>query len=912
MPADSAQTDPPAGLGAVIEAELDYVYRHAPSPRQAQRVAAFEALRARAARVAANDREPAVEGAADESAAGAAAPGEIDPAHWRDAVLSDPALRLTGLAFSGGGIRSASFNLGVIQSLARAGLLTKFDYMSGVSGGGYILGWLLAWAYRVRGGLPAVQATLADGGAVREPSPIRHLRRYVTYLAPQSGLMSTDLWGLLAAYLRNLSVTITFALPLLLIPILLVHLLFAGLRFTVDGHAVWWQHLGFLAILLPAAVEVLAMRMFARDLTPSPAVDSARASRYLLSVHLAIGAPLAALYLLVPRPALDWPDALKFLAALVAFGAVNWIGERLKAERVESAGIPADRRRVFRLAASALFSSIVFVALTGAAHAWLAVAPGSSARAVAWSLPFVALVWSLIVAVPEFVHQFTVSKTMTDADREWTARFSGALLLGSLLWMAAVGGVLVLPAWLLAVDDPLAKAVALGAVGLAVVVAGWRGKTNLVLGMVAAGFAAAICVRVFVYVDPLERIEALGSAVVTAGASVVVLAVIVVAFDRLVNINRFSLHAIYRNRLSRAFLGASRIERPECADCPPEERPQFRPRDPGLFQDYDADDNPRLRWLKVRDDGPPGSGWIPPALFNASLNSTWMITEAGRHETAFPFTFSQFFCGSPETGYCRARDYSSDEGGVSLATAMATSGAALSSRSGRLDNRVLAFIKTVFNLRLGWWLGNPRDPVARTAAAPRYSMIAFCSELFGTSLRTRDWINLSDGGHFENLAVFELLQRGCARIVCVDASADPARNCPDLATLVRLARAELNIDIVREGPWRIGMPSLGEQGRHCALFRVDYPNGRRGELLYVKSALYEGGSVAPVDAVSYHREHPAFPHESTVDQFFSAAQFESYRRLGEETMRALVGAAPGEREIDELFAGAAMHLDLSP
>ncbi|MEZ5728222.1 MAG: hypothetical protein R3E48_09635 [Burkholderiaceae bacterium] len=245
---------------------------------------------------------------------------------------------------------------------------------------------------------------------------------------------------------------------------------------------------------------------------------------------------------------------------------------------------------------------------------------------------------------------------------------------------------------------------------------------------------------------------------------------------------------------------------------------------------------------------------------------------------------------------------------MSLATAMATSGAALSSRSGRLDNRLLAFVKTIFNLRLGWWLGNPRDPESRAAAAPKFSMIAFCSELFGTSLRTRDWINLSDGGHFENLAVFELLQRGCSQIVCIDAGADPARDFSDLANLVRTARAELNVDIVLDSPWRIGPPSLGPDGRHCAVFRIDYPNGRHGRLLYIKTAIYDGGAIAPVDAVSYYREHPAFPHESTVDQFFTAAQFESYRRLGEETVRALSGQAAPLASIDEFFAGAERHL----
>lgn len=91
--------------------------------------------------------------------------------------------------------------------------------------------------------------------------------------------------------------------------------------------------------------------------------------------------------------------------------------------------------------------------------------------------------------------------------------------------------------------------------------------------------------------------------------------------------------------------------------------------------------DPRLRWLKQREDSPDETGWLPVALFNASLNTTWTITQAGRRAKSYPFTFSQFHCGSPETGYCRSEAYASTSGGISLATAMATSGAALSSRS---------------------------------------------------------------------------------------------------------------------------------------------------------------------------------------------------------------------------------------
>jgi uncharacterized membrane protein YgdD (TMEM256/DUF423 family) len=134
---------------------------------------------------------------------------------------------LVGLAFSGGGIRSATFNLGVLQGLAGLRLLKYADYLSTVSGGGYIGGWFVAWLRRAPGGLEDVAPQLrperidqdppAKGdrprGAASEPGPIFHLRRFSNYLSPRLGLLSADVWVLWATYLRNLLVCQLVLLP---------------------------------------------------------------------------------------------------------------------------------------------------------------------------------------------------------------------------------------------------------------------------------------------------------------------------------------------------------------------------------------------------------------------------------------------------------------------------------------------------------------------------------------------------------------------------------------------------------------------------------------------------------------------------------------------------------------------------
>ncbi|UCD24958.1 MAG: patatin-like phospholipase family protein, partial [Gemmatimonadota bacterium] len=139
--------------------------------------------------------------------------------------------QLVGLAFSGGGIRSATFNLGVLQELARLKLLKRFDYLSTVSGGGYVGTWLTAWIKRAANGLDDVTEGLSTErqGGSGEPREIRFLRRFSNYLTPRKGVTGADTWTAIAVYVRNLVlnllILVTALLALLLIPRIL-YLLF--------------------------------------------------------------------------------------------------------------------------------------------------------------------------------------------------------------------------------------------------------------------------------------------------------------------------------------------------------------------------------------------------------------------------------------------------------------------------------------------------------------------------------------------------------------------------------------------------------------------------------------------------------------------------------------------------------------
>jgi hypothetical protein len=178
--------------------------------------------------------------------------------------------------------------------------------------------------------------------------------------------------------------------------------------------------------------------------------------------------------------------------------------------------------------------------------------------------------------------------------------------------------------------------------------------------------------------------------------------------------------------------------------------------------------------------------------------------------------------------------------------------------------------------------------------------------MLGFRAKFDEWIHLSDGGHFENLGVYELLRRGCRRIVVIDASCDPDRTFSDLANAIRRARIDLGIQVHRHGSWEIfgpdgaprkefqtkvemsdcgpvGQPSAG-QARSWSWFEINYGQDLpRGRLLYVKPSVYEDQDL-PVEVRNYWRESPGFPHESTADQFFAERQMEAYRSLGELCM----------------------------
>jgi hypothetical protein len=240
----------------------------------------------------------------------------------------------------------------------------------------------------------------------------------------------------------------------------------------------------------------------------------------------------------------------------------------------------------------------------------------------------------------------------------------------------------------------------------------------------------------------------------------------------------------------------------------------------------------------------------------------------------------------------------------------------------------LAFLMTVFNVRLGEWLANPRygnrqavaatrDQTAKAArmhpqtspavavrsgpeGAPRSSLLYLLFELFGTTTDVSRFVYLSDGAHFENLAIYELVRRECEFIIASDAGEDAGYVFADLSNAIRKCRTDLGAEITLHLAPITAHPENGRASCHAVRGDILYRSGKSGQLLYFKSCLT---GKEPNDVADYRRLHPEFPQQSTADQWFDESQFESYRELGFLAAKETFGLAKCDApSIEEVFA----------
>ncbi len=803
--------------------------------------------------------------------------------------------QMVGLAFSGGGIRSATFNLGALQALANLKLLGKFDYLSTVSGGGYIGSWLAAWARRLADA-PSPSSTeeqlcesltgkankpmQAATEGYHERREIAFLREFSNYLTPRKGLFSADTWTLAAMYVRNLILNLLVLVLALSAGMMLPHavkLIFADqpnaavsftlplYAFILAGIAAGWTVADLSGRFAPRATKKSTLQQLG-TLTKIVVVLPVLASIFLLAVWFRNQTELFG-------SGLIWTGLGAFLFA--AFWFISFlVAPSRKNRQVTPAGGDSETR-----AAVVVVASIPAGALAGALFWYVSLEIRGWPRDLAVVLGPPLLLFTLI-AISAF-HQGLVSRGFGKGAAEWWSRLGGLLARSALGWAAVFG---------LSIYGPLLID-KLGQLGGLILTSGWAATslTGVLFGR--KGGAGGAVKKLLLSVTPVVFIVGLllllscsnrwvmdtliGDAAGGGGPGwtpelllPLLMLLVALILSWRIGINEFSMHALYRNRLTRCYLGATNVNRAANA-----------------FTGF-ADDDLDVADLKA------GEGFVRPyPIFNTTLNLAGGKRLGWQTRKASGFVFTPMYSGfelvspdgndsdlAPEPAYRPTDKYAN---GPTVGSVMAISGAAASPNMGHYTSAPLAFLMTVFNVRLGQWLGNPLLGKWRRAE-PSVGLFYLYHELFGRADDKKRFVYLSDGGHFENLGIYELVRRRCRFIVAFDAEQDRERQFTGLGNAIEKCRTDfgvhINIDVDQ-------IRATSEQGlspRHCAVGEIRYdkadgPSAPIGKLIYIKATLTGDEQT---DVLKYRAKHAEFPHESTGDQWFDESQFESYRALG--------------------------------
>ncbi len=971
------------------------------------------------------------------------------------------------LCLSGGGIRSAAFCMGALRALALSKMLPQFHYLSTVSGGGYIGGWLQHLIILKNYSVEDAAEVLASSQALPE---VKNLRDFTNFLAPTPGLLSADALSGGVLYMRNLIVNWMMFLPALvalsLVPGLYRDILCAiaadGQTPPRSGEPVLVAALLFVIGLGALAWSVFHACLFVpshshdidadtrKPIQNDPGAEQAATKKSrpkelgsgTTQINRNVVLPALLWALLVPLCFAAWsppPEAIRLPvdeevgyhlhrgAGLLGLTDPQWllvVGPAIAAAVVMfvtyliawwrvvdhfSASTTARQRDLHRSVFRRnwpiwLAGCVISGAMIGAV-----LAAGLQARAEEIAAFGPLLILTAHVLQTTFYVALRRDPPRADLDREWLARLNAQHLFHGALFAAWAACSLILPQWLLTQSGgvPTVPAIVGVATGPAAALMARRAASLL---KKRDGLAASLGVRLFdvatlfaalVFAASLtavfsrsaeslilsfcdiiwgegDKTSWLACFAMTAAATLILGGLSYLLGYR-ININRFSMHSVYRNRLVRAFLGSARS-------------PDLR--QPDTFTRFDAKDNPRLSEFAPRRfaDQEQLQSLFP--VIGVTLNLVGGSRTAWSERKSAPFTITPLRCGAaelnhtqiaaaldsleqgkrmtfgarpvkggwterqPSGAYARTETYAGEErtlgvvdesrAGITLGTAMALSGAAVSSSMGSRSSSAYAFLLTLFDLRLGMWLPNParvqlppaalepshgllsrvarrsesdwQAPAAEQARAsagdaaldqlrphlnspkPLNTLKSLFQEMFSKVDDQGEALYLSDGGHFDNLGLYEMLRRRCKCILVIDVGSDPDYSFTDLGAAIRRANIDLDACVEFDPVPCPGQSKLARCGLYATIRYPARPNldleETSGELLIIKPWLPDD---TPAEVRVYHAGNPSFPHDSTANQFFTESQFESYRRLGEHVTAGVLGHAT---DVEKLFASA--------
>lgn len=893
---------------------------------------------------------------------------------------------LFGLALSGGGIRSATFALGLLQGMADRNVLPYIDIISSVSGGGYLASWLVSWTKR-RGSIQSVQDSLRGfASPIKCPGkktgdlftfvsrnqdpkgdhlrPVRLLREYSRYLAPQDGIFSADSWTIGSTWLRNTLLNLTILTLLfggvLLLPRMVIFVLFHSQvlseRLSFDGKSPVSFFVRVMIVIFCAGTPFLwtcwvigskNLKYFGTYTQRNNQVSSG--SRGLDDGEVVVQIVLPLLVAGLVQLAAIWNFATSdhgnatasgfVVVSLLGLGILHHhsLGANSEAPTVRNPGLD-----IAILLGSGAISYLLMLGFCSIISKF-----GMDTQRGLWMAGTFGPALLMVVVGITIVALLGLSGTsLSEEQREWWSRLGAWLAMATLGWVGLCLICFYMPLWISIAGVKIAAAgVAWGAVTAAGVKLAFSASSGgptgskglsrwqtLILDLAPAVFvvghlslmsfvvfwgnnlvidglmsfpsglrslfsflpplvddraAHQLCCtklpmtldRIMAYYWPLMHGESISS-LLLAG----LLLLLCWTLARRVDINEFSMHHFYRNRLVRAYLGATRDR---------------AHRQPNAFTGFDLEDDIRLQRFTVDDPTQIRDmvtdckqSYVGPfPIVNTALNITKGQDLGIQARRAESFSFSPIWSGFDysrkqtkvkvtalsEFGYRRTEEFGKGRKGASLGTAMAISGAAFNSNAGFHTSPALAFLLTVFGVRLGWWAGNPRWDRWESDSPPQ-GLGYLVNELTAKTSTEKEYVLLTDGGHFENMGMYELIRRRCRYIVVSDAEEDEEFKLEGIGGAVRKCRNDFGVVIKLN---LTALKPLGDPQRsklHYSIGTIRYPGEKTcGTIVYIKASLTDDEDV---DLIEFGKRHSEFPHTSTVNQFFDEAHFESYRELG--------------------------------
>lgn len=741
---------------------------------------------------------------------------------------------LCGLALSGGGIRSASFSLGVMQALAYNGWLARIDYLSTVSGGGYI-GSSLTWTLNSDPEAFGLTDSTFPFASFPMSAEARNEEKRTSIDSRLNIRNEKTKWsGRLLNFLRQNASYLTPGKGLNLFALVWIALRGAGLGLLVYGALITLFFL--IAFQFKALQEVCFLTLLPKVLRQNWIL-------FLAVVGLGVCALTVPLYSVATyfyhRPAVRWAAyplrriyeraagrLLPFLLVLLLLGIVPLAHDRVCAIKGEA---HTDKAGEFTVSGNLAENGDLSFNGTMKSTAKTEASPPSS-------LP--------PCPHPCLEHRPPGKNSLREnISNEFEALSAG---LGILL-VGLVSGIM---AFL------KTKSIKPGKIPLGLIVS--LGVGTLLFGIMLFAYTLAYAV-----------VQTTGCSTVATWKFIGAFAGVTIFFAMVTNINHISIHRYYRDRLMETFM-------------------------PNVDHVLKGDYSRAAKSGQANTEPLHAMTHGPYHIVNTNVVLVSSDKPKFRIRGGDNFILTPQYCGSYATGWQWTRGYMN--GGMTLASAMAISGAALNPSAGCggegiMRSPALSVLMGLLNFRLGYWVPNPKYSRGWGGGLrnPNFLQPGLWEVLLRNCLNeNRAFLQLSDGGHFENLGLYELMRRKLRLIIVCDGGADPKFSFSDLANAMEKVRTDFGALIMIENddlksliPKKTDEDDDADQV-HCAdqghlVATIKYADNTKGTLIYLTTTFFKGVSA---DLYGYKKEHPAFPDESTGDQFFDEKQFEAYRELG--------------------------------